>query len=209
MATVQGRSGRKLLSHGRIVEVASRAIRRAGCHGVGVADIMKEAGLTHGAFYSHFDSRNAMVVAAMQCAARDSAERVAAEAATETAARGAGPFASFVNAYLHPTQVTQVERGCVVAALASEMPRQDKVVLDEARQRVNLLVSGVRNAMPEGASRLEAPLVTATMVGALQLARILGGKAGEALLAQTREELVKRYELGSSGKASFKAEALM
>jgi len=50
---------RKDLSHDRIVEAASKAIRRAGYRGVGVADIMKEAGLTHGGFYAHFDSRDA------------------------------------------------------------------------------------------------------------------------------------------------------
>ena len=63
---------RKELSHDRIVDVASRAIRRAGYKGVGVADIMKEAGLTHGGFYAHFASRDALLVEAMQRAGRDS-----------------------------------------------------------------------------------------------------------------------------------------
>ena len=61
---------RKELSHERIVNVAARAIRRAGYRGVGVADIMKEAGLTHGGFYAHFSSRDALLVEAMQRAGR-------------------------------------------------------------------------------------------------------------------------------------------
>ncbi len=61
-----GPASRKELSHERIVDAAARAIRREGYAGVGVADVMKEAGLTHGGFYAHFPSRDAMLVAAME-----------------------------------------------------------------------------------------------------------------------------------------------
>ena len=61
---VNQRTAAKEASHERIVDVASRAIRRSGYGGTGVADIMKEAGLTHGAFYAHFDSREAMLAEA-------------------------------------------------------------------------------------------------------------------------------------------------
>ena len=56
---------RKEDTHNRIVEVAARAIRRNGYDGVGVAEVMKEAGLTHGGFYAHFDSRDALLVEAV------------------------------------------------------------------------------------------------------------------------------------------------
>ena len=56
-----GPASRKELSHERIVDAAARAIRREGYAGVGVADVMKEAGLTHGGFYAHFPSRDAML----------------------------------------------------------------------------------------------------------------------------------------------------
>lgn len=64
------RAAAKEATHERIVSVAARAIRRQGYHGTGVADIMKEAGLTHGAFYAHFESREAMLAeaAAQACA---------------------------------------------------------------------------------------------------------------------------------------------
>ena len=74
---------RKEATHERIVEVAGRAIRRTGYGGTGVADIMKEAGLTHGGFYAHFASREAMLA---EAADRAGAEAVAALARIAAAA---------------------------------------------------------------------------------------------------------------------------
>src|SRR5215207_4934634 len=72
--TDQRQAAAKEASHDRIVSVAARAIRRSGYSGTGVADIMKEAGLTHGAFYAHFASREAMLA---EAAGRAGAEGVA------------------------------------------------------------------------------------------------------------------------------------
>ncbi|OXC91401.1 TetR family transcriptional regulator, partial [Achromobacter sp. KAs 3-5] len=69
-------ASRKEQSHERIVDAAARAIRRAGYSGVGVADVMKEAGLTHGGFYAHFPSRDALLAAAMERAGQDGAARL-------------------------------------------------------------------------------------------------------------------------------------
>ena len=187
---------RKELSHDRIVGVAARAIRRAGYRGVGVADIMKEAGLTHGGFYAHFESRDALMVEAMRRAGRDN--RAALSEAVERRLRKGGTrFGALVRAYLHHSHIEQSEEGCVVAALASEMPRQDDAVRDEARRRVAALVELVRSAMPEGAARAEAEVVAATMVGALQLARTLGETAGRDLLAHTCKALIERHDRGT------------
>src|SRR6185312_13987515 len=71
------RAAAKDASHERIVSAAARAIRRSGYDGTGVADIMKEAGLTHGAFYSHFSSREAMLAEAAGRACSESAAVVA------------------------------------------------------------------------------------------------------------------------------------
>src|SRR5512138_1809783 len=74
---------RKEVTHERIVDAAARAIRRSGYGGTGVADIMKEAGLTHGGFYAHFDSREAMLAEAADRAGAEGVanlERVAAAA---------------------------------------------------------------------------------------------------------------------------------
>src|SRR3954462_4413240 len=97
---------RKEATHERIVEVAARAIRRTGYDGTGVADIMKEAGLTHGAFYSHFASREAMLAEAAGKACAEAPARAAAVAA------GAPPGAALkamLAAYLSKEHVEQLE----------------------------------------------------------------------------------------------------
>ena len=184
---------RKEQSHERIVEVAARAIRRTGYRGVGVADIMKEAGLTHGGFYAHFASRDVLLVEAMQQASRDN-QAALSKSMARRMAKGHSRFSALVWAYLHDTHLEQTGNGCVVAALASEMTRQSDAVQQEARRRVTDLVEFVRSALPEGVDPAQAEVITATMVGALQLARTLGGNTGRALLAQTRDALILKYQ---------------
>jgi AcrR family transcriptional regulator len=183
---------RKELSHDRIVEVASRAIRRGGYKGMGVADIMKEAGLTHGGFYAHFASRDALLVEAMQHAGRESAASLDA-AIERRMARGRSRFEALVESYLHDAHLERPEQGCVVAALASEMTRQDDAVREEACARVQSLVERVAASLPEGQDPAQAAVITATLVGALQLARTLGGAAGRAVLTQAREALLRAH----------------
>jgi hypothetical protein len=74
------------------------------------------------------------------------------------------------------------------------MTRQNDAVQQEARRRVTDLVEFVRSALPEEADPVQAEIITATMVGALQLARTLGGNAGRALLARTREALILQHQ---------------
>src|SRR5512141_2405086 len=74
---LNARAAAKDATHERIVSVAARAIRRSGYDGTGVADIMKQAGLTHGAFYAHFPSREAMLAEAAGRACAESAAAVA------------------------------------------------------------------------------------------------------------------------------------
>ena len=65
----------KFQTHARIVKRASVKLREKGAHGIGVADLMKDAGLTHGGFYAHFDSREALVIEALTHAMDQSTER--------------------------------------------------------------------------------------------------------------------------------------
>jgi len=186
-------SARKEVTHDRILDVASRAIRRAGYDGVGVASVMKEAGLTHGGFYAHFDSRKALLAEATQRAGRDTGAVLAARL-RDAQAQGASPFSALVNTYLADAHLDNAECGCVVAALASEIPRQDEEVASAARARVLGLVELVRRSLPAEVDPAQAQVVTATMVGALQLARTLQGKAGKAWLATARASLIRQYE---------------
>jgi TetR/AcrR family transcriptional regulator, transcriptional repressor for nem operon len=162
---------RKEATHERIVEVAARAIRRTGYGGTGVADIMKEAGLTHGGFYAHFASREAMLA---EAADRAGAEAVAALARIAAAGPPQHALKSLLGAYLSKAHVEGVETGCAVAALGSEMPRQAPEVRRAATRRIKEQIDLVARQSPDwgqpGAH--ERALVTvATMVGALVLAR--------------------------------------
>lgn len=190
---------RKALTHERILDTASRAIRRAGFQGVGVADIMKEAGLTHGGFYAHFASRDALLAEALVHAGQQSAERVSkGNAARE--ANGASPFRAMVEGYLSDRHLSGTENGCAVAALASEMPRQSPEVRAAAAQRVRSLMAMVERSMPEGAAPGTAAAIASQMVGALQLARALGDNAeGKALLADNRQALLARHDASPPG----------
>jgi TetR/AcrR family transcriptional regulator, transcriptional repressor for nem operon len=162
---------RKELTHERIVEVAARAIRRSGYNGTGVADIMKEAGLTHGGFYAHFASREAMLA--------EAADRAGAEglATLEHIAASVPPpqaLEAMLQAYLSKTHVEAAENGCAVAALGSEMPRQAPEVRRIATRRIKEMIDFVARQLPDwgqpGAHE-RALVIVATMVGALLLAR--------------------------------------
>jgi len=171
--TSSGRPGpsRKEATHERIVETAARAIRRSGYGGTGVADVMREAGLTHGGFYAHFDSREGMLAEAADRAGADTVARlgrVAAAAPPEKA------LEAILRAYLSKEHMDGVETGCAVAALGSEMPRQSPKVRRAATRRMKEMIDLVARQSPDwgrpGAH--ERALVTlATAVGALILSR--------------------------------------
>lgn len=191
---MQSAPTRKELTHERIVETAARAIRRGGFRGVGVAEIMKEAGLTHGGFYAHFPSRDALLAEALERAGRDGHERMArALAAPRTGGRSA--LRALVEGYLSESHLRSTESGCPVAALASEMPRQPLAVRKAAAQRVRGLVTLVEGALPAGAPKDSAFAIASQLVGALQLARALGDNAeGKALLATVRHSLLALHD---------------
>ena len=162
---------RKEATHERIVETAARAIRRSGYRGAGVADIMKEAGLTHGGFYAHFDSREGMLA---EVADRAGADTVAFLAGVAAAAPPKQELDAMLRAYLSKEHVESVETGCAVAALGSEMPRQAPKVRRAATHRIKEMIDLVARQLPDwgrpGAH--ERALVTlATALGALILAR--------------------------------------
>ena len=113
-------NSRKEETHERIVAAAARALRRHGYAGVGVADVMKEAGLTHGGFYAHFDSRDALIVEALERAGRESADAVN-RVVEQRAADGVSAFRSLVETYLADRHLSSLDTGCPVAALGCDM----------------------------------------------------------------------------------------
>src|SRR5215212_3632230 len=162
---------RKEATHQRIVEAAARAIRRSGYAGTGVADIMKDAGLTHGGFYAHFESREAMLA---EAADRAGAESVARSARIAAAAPPRQALQALLRAYLSKEHVGGAETGCAVAALGSEMPRQAPEVRRAATRRIKEMIDLVARQSPdwgEPGAHERALATVATMVGALLLAR--------------------------------------
>ena len=185
--------GRKQLTHDRILATAAGALRSGGFSGIGVADIMKRAGLTHGGFYAHFPSRDALLAEALDRAGEESKAnlRKAIEAGER---KGFTRFRALVESYLSDRHLRSPETGCPVAALASEMPRQSDTVQQAAATRVAHLVKTVADALPPGHPEGTAAVIAAQLVGALQLARTLGDNAaGRRHLAASRSFLLERF----------------
>lgn len=161
----------KEATHDRIVDAAARAIRRSGYNGTGVADIMKDAGLTHGGFYAHFPSREAMLAEAADRAGSESVammERIAAALPPQQA------LPAMMQAYLSKEHLEGIETGCAVAALGSEMPRQAPEVRRAATRRIKEMIDLVARQSPDWGqpdAHDRALFTIATMVGALVLAR--------------------------------------
>lgn len=165
------RAAAKDASHQRIVSVAARAIRRSGYDGTGVADIMQEAGLTHGAFYSHFASREAMLA---EAASRACAEAAAAAAEVVASAAPTKALASMLGAYLSREHLERVDIGCPLAALGSETSRQAPQVRRVTTRHVKEMIDLIARQSPDWGqpgAHDRALVTVSTMVGALLLAR--------------------------------------
>lgn len=179
----------KEATHDRIVETAARAIRRSGYDGTSVAEIMKEAGLTHGGFYAHFASREAMLA---EAADRAGADAVAAVASIASKTVPQKALQAMVNAYLSAAHVENPERGCPVVALGSEMPRQAPAVRRAATRRIKEMIDLVARQLPEWGQQgaHERALVTvSTMVGALLLSRAVD----DAKLSKAVRDAVQKH----------------
>lgn len=187
---------RKEITHERIVETAARAIRRSGYDGTGVADIMKEAGLTHGGFYAHFPSRDAMLAEAADRAGAETivtTEHIFAKASKDQALQ------ALMSAYLSNDHTANIETGCFFAALGSEMPRQAPEVREASTRRIKemiaLIESQLSNQSLPTASKLsvreQALLMVSTMVGTLLLARAVDEPE---LCDAFRQAALKHYE---------------
>jgi len=181
----------KEATHDRIVDAAARAIRRSGYNGTGVADIMKDAGLTHGGFYAHFSSREAMLAEAADRAGSEAVEMMERIAATLPPQQ---VLPAMMHAYLSKAHVEGIETGCATAALCSEMPRQAPEVRRAATRRIKEMIDLVARQSPDwgqpGAHE-RALFTIATMVGTLALARAVDDpKLSDALCKAALKHLI-------------------
>ncbi len=177
----------------RILDEAAGALRQEGIRGIGVADLMKRAGLTHGGFYAHFSSRDDLVAHAIDRMFEDSNFR--RNRPLDNADPAAG-VAAFIDGYLSDKACTHPEHACPIPSLISEAPHMPS----EARTRFAQGITTVRAALAVTLKKLGhadaktlAGSVLAEMVGAMAIARALPDAADTAaLLTKTRQDLKNR-----------------
>ncbi|OEO30498.1 hypothetical protein VW23_021090 [Devosia insulae DS-56] len=168
-----------------VVEVAGAQFRRHGFDGIGVADLMQAAGLTHGGFYNNFASKDALAAEAVTLVFAETTERL-----RQYALAAADPYSAMVSYYLSPEHRDSIEAGCAIAALSQDAARGSQ----ELRAAFELGIAAYLDLIVElaGVTRPRAMAIYATMVGALTLSRTvtdpalsadLLGAAADGLLA--------------------------
>jgi TetR/AcrR family transcriptional regulator, transcriptional repressor for nem operon len=181
----------KLETHARIVKKAAVRLREKGAHGIGVADLMKEAGLTHGGFYAHFDSREALVIEAFADAMDRSTERWRKLAAATPPEKR---LAAIVNSYLTTIHRDDPGHGCAVptlgAEIARESPKTRKAFAAKLEQMIDMLAEQI-SELPRKVARKQAMAAIATMMGTLVLSRIAGsGEFSDEILGAGRDAVL-------------------
>jgi len=145
--------------HERIVKEASRLFRERGFENVTVGAVMKAAGLTHGAFYAHFGSKQELQEAAVSYGQRLSANRVRSHGATNKGRR------AFADRYLSSRHRDNPGDGCTMAALAPEVARSTPELKTAFEKGLEEILSA------KGGERKEAIFETAALLGGIVLAR--------------------------------------
>ena len=165
--------GHKELTRQRIIEVASGQFRAHGVAAAGLAGIMTEAGLTNGAFYAHFSSKEDLVQAVL-CNALSRREQTLRDAAES----GKG-LEALIRDYLSPRHRDDPGRGCPTAAMVAEIARHPRTTRDAFTGKIGAFIELIAAQVGEGsprARRKTAIAVYGMMVGTLQLARAVNDK---------------------------------
>jgi TetR/AcrR family transcriptional repressor of nem operon len=180
-------------THARIVRKASVRLREKGAHGIGVADLMKEAGLTHGGFYAHFDSREALVIEAFNYGMdramerwRKVAEQIPPEKRLET----------IVDFYLTALHRDDPGHGCAVPALGAEIARENaktrRAFATRLEEMIDMMADQILD-VPRKTARRQAISTIATMMGTVVMSRIAGtGEISDEMLSAGREAVLDR-----------------
>ena len=160
----------------RIIETAAKLFREHGFDGIGVAELMKSAGLTHGGFYGNFASKEDLMAQACARALEGSLD-----AMRELVERdGENALSAVASAYLTPAHRDQPGEGCAIAALGAEAARHGSPVRAAFTQGVRPVVDVLTRLAPGKSwhtKREKALVIYASMVGALVLARAIDDDA--------------------------------
>jgi TetR/AcrR family transcriptional repressor of nem operon len=182
----------KARSHERIVEIAAARLRESGTAGPGVAELMKAAGLTHGGFYKHFDSRDDLVAEAVERALGDNEgfmTTLMAGAADEHAALGL-----FVDWYTSAEHRDTPSAGCAVVAFGADAPRADERVRAAYTGQVQRYLVHLEALLGD---REWAATALSTLVGAVLVARAVGpGELSDEVLAAARGSVLAMAPAG-------------
>ena len=187
----------KQKTHERIVVLAAKRLREEGLDGIGVADLMKEAGLTVGGFYKHFASRDELVAEAVQSAV-ESWRRQQGEKGIDPESI---PLDVFVDSYLSERHRDHRGEGCAYAALTADIARSGDAVRTIATEGLRKNFDAMRARMPEpetDEARQKAIIASCLMTGALGLARMTNDEALSSQILETVKQFVK--DLPSGGK---------
>ncbi|MCW0180992.1 MAG: TetR/AcrR family transcriptional regulator [Zavarzinia sp.] len=170
-------------SRERILQEASVLLRARGIDGVGLAEIMRHAGLTHGGFYAHFPSREALVADALSAALDQTVGRLGDLVAATPADQR---LAAIVRAYLSRQHMEEPGNGCVFAALGGDIGRLPLATREQLAQHHQRLIALIADGLDGlGRPRDQAPVILATMIGSLTMARLMpDAEAGQHLLAE-------------------------
>jgi TetR/AcrR family transcriptional repressor of nem operon len=180
-----------ILTRERILASAARRFRESGFDGVSVKDLMHEAGLTHGAFYAHFPSKDALIGAACTAAFSESANQYGprAEEGRPDAVR------RFLERYLSKAHLEAPGSGCMVPALAAEASRGSAEVQRTFSHGIAAMIDRLADVTPgdEAHARRQRAIATlAEAVGAVVLARALEpGELQDSVLEAVRQHLLK------------------
>ena len=173
-------------SRTRIISSAARLVRERGVESTGVADVMVDAGLTHGGFYRHFDSKEALMETALDEAFSQMLGRFEGHGTG-----GASEPAEFTAQYLSDTHVRNAGKGCPVASNSPDVARAPaplKAVFSAGvRRTLALLAEGYPGTKRE--RRAAAARALATMAGAVMIARACEPGIAAEVLAAAREDL--------------------
>lgn len=168
----------------RIVDAAATAFRAKGIDGVSIAEVMGEAGLTHGGFYAHFKSKEELIGAALNRAATQ---------LIGTWTR-AGGIDSVIDTYLSSGHAVHPELGCPLAAMGPELTRSGSKVRQGLAAGVAQRIEYVRRLLPEGeATEENATAIVASLLGGIMLARMVSPEKADATLEATRSLLHRAF----------------
>jgi TetR/AcrR family transcriptional regulator, transcriptional repressor for nem operon len=183
----------KAKTHERIIAIASKRFREEGLAGIGIADLMKDAGLTVGGFYKHFNSRDALVAEAVGSALELWKRQV------DAAASGGPPvtYESLVDEYLSEAHRNHPGTGCPVGALAGDLARSDErtraLVSRKIRDNVELLATLIRDTSKKdrGSARSQAVFTYCALVGAIGMARAVSDEKLSREILKTAAQRLK------------------